>query len=343
MAITNPLRRGAMGIDLGTSNVLIHLADQGIVLREPTVAAVQKIKGVRRVIATGEEARRMIGRATGDIQAIQPLLSGVIADYEVTEIMLRHFVKKVMKDHKLALRPDVVICAPSGITPVERRAVEDVILKAGARNAVLVEEPLAAAIGAGLPIDEPKGVMIVDIGGGTTEVAVISMGSMVVSRNVRIGGMQLDDHIVQYIRREKNVGISPATAEELKIGLGSVYPVQAQSSVTVRGIDADLNLPTTVAVSTQDIYLAIREPVRQIVEVIRSALESAPPELLSDIMNRGVTITGGSSLLLGLDVLIHEGTGLTVNVAEHPLDTVAAGAGKIAGDRKLYRTISAIG
>jgi rod shape-determining protein MreB len=226
---------------------------------------------------------------------------------------------------------------------VERRAVEDVILKAGARNAVLVEEPLAAAIGAGLPIDEPKGVMIVDIGGGTTEVAVISMGSMVVSRNVRIGGMQLDDHIVQYIRREKNVGISPATAEELKIGLGSVYPVQAQSSVTVRGIDADLNLPTTVAVSTQDIYLAIREPVRQIVEVIRSALESAPPELLSDIMNRGVTITGGSSLLLGLDVLIHEGTGLTVNVAEHPLDTVAAGAGKIAGDRKLYRTISAIG
>ena len=336
------IQRGGMAIDLGTANVLVYLADEGIVVREPCVVAVQTVKGIREVVAVGEEAKRMFGRTSGNIKAIRPLHDGVIADCEVTEVMLKYFVRKAIGDRSLfRIKPNVVICVPCGVTQVERRAVEEAILQAGAHDAIIVEEPLAAAIGAGLPVEEPTGVMVVDIGGGTTEVAIISLGGIVSSRSVRMGGNRLDMAIVNYIRRVYNVSIGEYTAEELKMGLGCVYPMQNESRATVRGMDIERHLPTTVEVSSQDIYEALREPVMAIIDAIHQTLEDTPPELSADIMIRGITLTGGGAQLLGLDALIHSETGIPAHVAKNPLDAVVLGAGKIVEDERTMRLIDA--
>ncbi|MBQ6474713.1 MAG: rod shape-determining protein [Clostridia bacterium] len=336
------IARGGMAIDLGTANVLVYMQDQGIVVREPCVVAVQNIKGEREIVAVGEEAKRMIGRTPGNIRAVRPLHDGVIADVEVTEVMLKYFVRKAIGPRSMfRVKPNVVICVPCGVTQVERRAVEEAILQAGAFDALIVEEPLAAAIGADMPVDEPTGVMIVDIGGGTTEVAIISLGGIVASQSIRLGGNRLDQAIMSYIRKTYNVSIGEYTAEELKIGLGSVYPMQNESRATIRGIDVEKHLPTTLEISSEDIYRALREPVRGIIDAIKQTLEDAPPELSSDIMVRGITLTGGGAQLLGLDALIHSETGIPAHVCKDPLDAVVLGAGKIVDDPRTMRLIDA--
>nr|WP_243108460.1 rod shape-determining protein [Maliibacterium massiliense] len=334
------LARGGMAIDLGTANILVYMRDRGIVLREPSVVAVQAEKGERRVVAVGEEAKRMIGRTPGSITAIRPLQDGVIADCEVTEVMLKYLVKKARgKTHLFSTKPNVVICVPCGVTPVERRAVEDAILQAGAHDAMIVEEPLAAAIGAKLPILEPTGTMVVDIGGGTTEVAIVSLGAIVIGKSIRVGGNRLDSAITTFIRKEFNMAIGEQTAEELKIGLGSVYPMQNEAHATIRGIDMESHLPATLQVSSRDIYEALREPAEAIVDVVHQTLEEAPPELSADIMARGITLAGGGALLLGIDALLHSETGIPIHIAENPLDCVVMGAGAIVDDPDLMRAV----
>ncbi len=315
-----------MGIDLGTANTLVHVHGKGILLREPSVVALNL--NSREVLEVGEEAKRMLGRTPAHIVAIRPLRDGVIADFDQTEKMLRYFIDKVNRRRPWS-HPQVVVGIPSGVTEVERRAVLDATKKAGARDAFLIEEPMAAAIGAGLPVSEPTGSMIVDIGGGTTEVAVISLSGIVTSRSIRIAGDEIDEAIISYIRRAYNLSIGDRTAEAVKLNIGSAYPLHEEMSMTVRGRHLISGLPRSTSVSSSEIREAISEPVNQIVEAVKVALESAPPELAADIMDVGIHLAGGGALLRGLDRLIASETGMPVHIADDPLSCVALGAGAV--------------
>jgi rod shape-determining protein MreB len=319
-----------IGIDLGTANVLVHVKGRGIVLREPSVVAKDMNNG--RTLAVGEEARQMLGKTPAHIQAIRPLRDGVIADFEVTEAMLSYFIKKVMRDRSwlsslFRPKPNVVICVPAEITSVEERAVKDAAKLAGAKHVEIIEEPMAAAIGAGLPIDGPSGSMVVDIGGGTTDVAVISLGGIVVSQSIRVAGNKLDEASIRYIRRVYNLMIGERTAEEIKIKIGSAYRLESELAMEIRGRDLINGLPKTVKITSEEIREALAEPVGAIVEAVKSVLEKTPPELAADIIDRGVILTGGGALLRGLDRLLAEVCGIPVIVAEDPLSCVALGTG----------------
>ncbi len=313
-----------IGIDLGTSNTLICVRNKGILIREPSVVAVAVGSGEKRVVAVGNEAKEMIGRTPGSIVAVRPIKDGVIADFGTTAEMLRQFIKKAMASSPLA-RARVMICIPSGVTEVERKAVHDAAVSAGARYVSLIEEPMAAAIGAGVSVTEPRGSMIVDIGGGTTEVAVISLGDIVSSRSIRVAGDMFDDSIVQYIRKTYNVLIGERTAEELKITIGSAAPYEGEGAIDVRGRGLIDGLPKNIEVTSEDIRLALTDPVSQIVENVRLTLEKTPPELAADIMDSGILLTGGGALLRGIDRLLTEKTGMPAHIAEEPTDCVATG------------------
>ncbi len=314
-----------MGIDLGTANTLVYIKGRGIVAREPSVVAIQT--NTKQVLAVGEEAKKMIGRTPGNIVAIRPLKDGVIADFDVTKNMLKYFIKKATK-RRTFFQPRVVVCVPSGVTEVEKRAVEEAAIHAGARDAYLIEEPMAAAIGAGLPVQEATGSMIVDIGGGTTEVAIISLGGIVTSKSIRVGGDELDESIVNFIKKEYSLMIGERTAEEVKITIGSADGNSEISEMEIRGRDMITGLPKTINVSAKEIYEAMKEPIHSILEAIKSTLEKTPPELASDVMEQGIMLTGGGALLEGLDRLIIDETGMPVHIAEEPLDCVAKGTGK---------------
>jgi rod shape-determining protein MreB len=317
-----------IGIDLGTANTLVYVRDRGIVLREPSVVAMQQ--GTRDVLEVGEEAKRMLGRTPGNIIAVRPLKDGVISDFEVTEEMLKRFIKKVHKNKRIfAPRPRVVIAVPSGITEVEKRAVRESAYNAGARLVTLIEEPMAAAIGVGLPVQEAAGNMIVDIGGGTTEVAIISLAGIVFSRSMRVAGDELDESIINYMKRAYNLVIGERTAEEIKIKIGSAYPMEKETSLEVKGRDLVAGLPKTLTITSQEVREALLDPISSIVESIRITLERCPPELSADLVERGVVLAGGGALLRGLDRLIAEETGIPVYVAEDPLSAVAEGTGKV--------------
>jgi rod shape-determining protein MreB len=310
---------------------------KGIVLREPSVVAIQT--NTKQVLAVGEEAKKMIGRTPGHIVAIRPLKDGVIADFDITQNMLKYFIRKAIQK-KTIFQPRVVICVPSGVTEVEKRAVEEATIHAGAREAYLIEEPMAAAIGAGLPVHEATGSMIVDIGGGTAEVAVISLGGIVTSRSIRIAGDELDESIVYYIKKEYNLMIGERTAEEVKISIGSADIKEKETKMSIRGRDLISGLPNTIEISSSEIYEATKEPVNNIVEAIKFTLEKTPPELASDIMEQGITLSGGGALLDGIDRLISRETGMPVYIAENPLDCVALGAGKTLGSIDVLKRTS---
>jgi rod shape-determining protein MreB len=314
-----------MGIDLGTASTLVYVKGKGILLREPSVVAIDK--NTNYVLAVGEDAKKMIGRTPANIVAIRPLRNGVIADFEITQEMIRHFIRKVRQDRTL-VRPRVVIGVPSGITGVEKRAVKEAAEQAGAREVFLIEEPMAAAIGAEIPVHEAAGSMIVDIGGGTTEVAVIYLGGMVISNSLRVAGDAMDEAIVQYIKRKYNLTIGERTAEEVKIRIGSIYPQEKEESMEVKGRSLKTGLPETVEIVSDEIRGALSDTVRMIIEMVKSTLEQTPPELSADIIERGIVLAGGSSLLRGLDKLMSEETGLPVHVAEDPLTCVVKGTGK---------------
>jgi rod shape-determining protein MreB len=313
-----------MAIDLGTANTLVYVRGRGIVLNEPSVVAVNVRDG--RPLAVGAAAKRMIGRTPSHIQAIRPLKDGVIADFEVCERMLRYFIHRV-HERRFAVKPLVIICVPSGITGVERRAVREAAESAGARETYIIEEPMAAAIGAGLPIHEPSGNMIVDIGGGTTEVAVISLGGIVTSQSVRIGGDELDESIMSFVKKEYSLALGERTAEEIKIALGSAYPLEEELHAEIRGRDLVTGLPKTVVTSTEEIRKAIEEPLAAIVDAVKVSLDKTPPELAADIMEQGVVLTGGGALLHGLDRRLASETGMKIVVAKNPLQSVAIGSG----------------
>jgi len=315
-----------IGIDLGTANTLVYVRDRGIVLREPSVVAIKA--GSKRVLAVGDEAKRMLGRTPGDIIAVRPLKDGVIADFEITEAMLKAFIQKVSNPRRLR-RPRIVIAVPTGITEVEKRAVKDSAINAGARDVYLMEEPMAAAIGVGLPVQEAAGNMIVDIGGGTTEVAIISLGGIVFCRSVRVAGDELDESIINYMRRAYNLMIGERTAEDIKIKIGSAYAVEKETTMEVKGRDLVAGLPKTLTITSQEVREAMAEPVQVIVESIRITLERCPPELSADLVERGIVLAGGGALLRGLDKMLAEETGLPVHVAEDPLSAVAEGTGKV--------------
>ena len=326
-----------MGIDLGTATTLVYLKNQGIVLCEPSVVAIQA--GTSNVIAVGEEAKRMLGRTPGNIIAIRPMRHGVITDFEISEAMLRYFIKKVNKAKPL-VRPRIVIAIPSGITEVEKRAVKDSALHAGAREVYMIEEPMAAAIGVGLPIQEPSGNMIIDIGGGTTEMAVISLAGVVFSKSLRVGGDEMDEAIVNYLKKNYNLMIGERTAEEIKIKIGSVYPLEEELKMEVKGRDLVAGLPKTVTVSSEEIREAMAEPIAQILEAVRITLERTPPELSSDLIEKGIMLAGGGSLLRGIDKLISEETGLPVHIAEDPMTAVALGTGKVLSEIKYLKKVT---
>jgi len=331
-----------LAIDLGTANTLVYVKGKGIVSNEPSVVAVHKdTRGVKKVIAVGEEAKKMLGRTPGNIVAIRPLKDGVIADFEITEAMLKYFIQKIHNKKSYA-RPRIVISVPSGITPVEKRAVKESAESAGAREVYLIEEPMAAAIGVGLPITEPNGNMIVDIGGGTTEVAVISLAGIVYCNSVRVAGDKIDEAIIQYVKRKYNLLIGERTAELIKITIGSAYPFQNEEELTteVKGRDLVGGIPKTLEISSKEIREAIAEPVNAIIEAVRIALERTPPELASDIVDKGIVISGGGALLKNLDLLIKEVTRLPVIIAENPLTAVVEGAGKALDEMGLLREIA---
>jgi len=314
-----------LGIDLGTANIVVYLRGKGIVLREPSVVAISTKN--KKVLAIGEEARLMLGRTPGHIVAIRPMSDGVIADYTTTEKMLEHLIAKVCGRRRF-LKPRVLVCVPSGVTNVERRAVIQAAREAGAGEAYTIEEPMAAAIGAGLPISMPGGNMVVDIGGGTTDVAVISLEGIVISRSVRVGGNKMDEVIMRYIRSQYNLMIGDRTAEEIKIKVGSAYPLEKELEMEVRGRDLIAGLPKTIRVTSEEIREALQEPVNAIVERVRSVLEETPPELAADIIERGITLTGGGALLRGIDKLLESVTNIRVQVADDPLSCVAIGTGR---------------
>ena len=326
-----------IGIDLGTANTLVYVKGRGIVLEEPSVVAVEKDSG--KVLAVGTEAKRMIGRTPGNIVAIRPLKDGVIADFQVTEIMIRKLIERAHK-RRFAVRPRVVVCVPSGVTAVEKRAVYEATLSAVAREAHLMEEPMAAAIGAGLPIQEPTGNMIVDIGGGTTEVAVISLGGIVTSISVRVGGDEFDEAIIAHVKKEYNVMIGERTAEEIKIEIGSAYRLPEEEDVEVRGRDLLSGLPKNIVLSSEEIRVAVEEPLSQIIAAIKGTLEKTPPELSSDIMDRGIVLTGGGCLLKGLDERLRQETSIPVHITEDPLTCVVIGSGKSLEEIELLKRVS---
>ena len=326
-----------IGIDLGTCTTLVYVKGEGVVLCEPSVVAIQKETG--KPIAVGEEAKRMLGRTPGNIIAIRPMKDGVISDFEVTEAMLRYFINKVHK-RRVLVRPAMVIAIPSGITEVEKRAVKDSAERAGARTVDLIEEPKAAAVGVGLPIEEPAGNMIIDIGGGTTELAVISLGGIVYSLSIRVAGDEMDAAIIEYMRKTYNLLIGERTAEEIKIRIGSAYPLEEELNMDVRGRDLIAGLPKTVTITSIEVREALQEPVRAIVEASKTTLEHTPPELASDLIDRGIVMAGGGSLLRGLDKLIAEETGLPVHIADDPLTAVVLGTGQTLNmSAKLRRQI----
>lgn len=326
-----------MGIDLGTANTLVHIKGKGIVLREPSVVAIKSDTG--DVLAVGDEAKRMIGRTPGSIVAIRPMKDGVIADFDVTQAMLKYFIRKAMNT-KSFVRPRVVVGVPSGVTEVEKRAVIDAAQQAGAREAYLIEEPMAAAIGAGLPVEEATGSMVVDIGGGTTEIAVISLGGIVTSCSIRIGGDEMDSSIIQYIKREYNLLIGERTAEEIKINIGTaiVNPNQ-DKAMDIRGRDLVSGLPKTVRIKSSEICEALSEPVHKIVDAVKGTLEKTPPELAADVMDHGIMMTGGGSLLNSLDKLLSHETGMPVLVSEDALSCVGEGTGRSLENIELLKRV----
>lgn len=326
-----------MGMDLGTANSLVYVKGKGIVIREPSVVAIQKDSG--QVLAVGEEAKRMIGRTPGNIVAIRPLKDGVIADFDVTQSMIKYFINKALRGRTFLVRPRVVVGVPSGVTAVEERAVREAALQAGAREAYLIEEPMAAAIGSGLPVHEPTGNMIVDIGGGTTEVAVISLGGIVTSRSIRIASDEMDEAIINHVKRTYNLMIGERTAEQIKIQIGTAYPIEVTETDEVRGRDLVSGLPKTVQITSVEIYKALSEPVTSIIDAIKATLEHTPPELAADIMDRGIVMAGGGSLLRGLDRLVSEETGMPVHLADEPLLAVAYGAGRVLENIDVLRKV----
>ncbi len=321
-----------LAIDLGTANTLVYVKGKGIALREPSVVTVQKES--KHVLAVGSEAKAMVGRTPENIMAIRPMKDGVIANFEITEAMLRYFIQKV-HNRKTFVRPRMVICVPSGITQVERRAVRDSAENAGAREVYLIEEPMAAAIGVGLPVEEPGGSMVVDIGGGTTEVAVISLAGIVYAQSVRVGGDEMDEAIISYIKRNYNLLIGERTAEEIKIQVGSAYEIGERKTLEIKGRDLVAAIPKTVVITDEEVRESLSEPVSAIVETVRGALERTPPELAADIVDRGIVLAGGGGLLRGIDVLLKEETGLPVTVAEDPLSAVVMGTGKVLDELDL--------
>ena len=326
-----------LGIDLGTANSLVYVKGKGIVLNEPSVVAIKRDSG--EVLEVGEAAKRMVGRTPGNIIAIRPLKDGVIADFDTTQKMLHKFISTAIKGRPF-VSPLVVVCVPSGVTEVEKRAVYDATKSAGARDAIIVEEPMAAAIGAGLPVEEPTGNMIVDIGGGTTEVAIISLGGIVTHRSIRVGGDEIDEAIMAYIKRHYNLMIGERTAEETKKSIGSAYIMEEEQTLDVRGRDLVTGLPKTLTITSTEVHEALAEPVWAIIDAVKSTLERTPPELAADVMDRGIMMTGGGSLLRGLDKLISEETGMPVHIAEEPLACVAIGTGKILENPNLQRLVA---
>ncbi len=327
-----------LAIDLGTANTLINARGEGIVLREPSVVALNS--QTNEVQAVGMEAKQMLGRAPGSIVAIRPMKDGVIAHFEVTEKMIRHFIQKVHNNRKTLVRPRVVIAVPSGITQVEKRAVRDSAESAGAREVFLIDEPMAAAIGVGLPVQDPTGNMIIDIGGGTTEVAIISMSGIVYSKSIRIAGDEMDESIVNYIKRKYNLLVGERTAEEVKISIGSAYPMEKPMTMEVKGRDLVAGIPKTLVISDEEVREALAETFGTIVEAVKIALERTPPELAADIVDKGVVVAGGGSLIKGLDTLLKEATGLPITLAEDPLSAVAMGAGVVLKDSKLLKKVA---
>ncbi len=326
-----------LAIDLGTANTLVFVKGRGIVLREPSVVAVHAES--KKVLAVGHEAKKMLGRTPGSIVALRPMKDGVIANFEYTEAMIRHFFQKV-HNRKTLIKPQVIIAVPSGITQVEKRAVRDSALSAGARYVYLVEEPMAAAIGVGLPIEAPSGNMILDIGGGTTEVAVISLSGIVYSRSVRVAGDELDEAIITYMKRKYNLLIGERMAEDLKIKLGSAYPLAQKKTMEVKGRDLVAGIPRTLIISDEEVREALSEVVAVIVDTVKTALERIPPELAADIVDKGIVMAGGGALLGGLDILLREQTGLPIIVAEDPLSAVAMGVGKTLEHLDLLKQVA---
>jgi rod shape-determining protein MreB and related proteins len=329
-----------LAIDLGTANTLVYVKGRGIVFSEPSVVAVQKdVRGAKRVLAVGKEAKMMVGKTPGNIVAIRPMRDGVIADFEVTREMLRYFIRKA-HNRKTLVRPRIIICVPYGITEVEKRAVRESAISASAREVYLIEEPMAAAIGAGLPITEPSGNMIVDIGGGTTEVAVISLAGLVHCQSVRVAGDKMDAAIMQYLKRKYNLLIGESTAERIKMTIGTAYPTEEVMTMAVKGRDLVAGIPKTIEVNSDEIHDALIEPINTIVNAVRVALERTPPELAADIVDKGIVLTGGGALLKHLDILLREETGLPITIADDPLAAVVLGTGKALDELNLLRQVS---
>jgi len=326
-----------IGIDLGTATTLVYVKGEGVVLREPSVVAVER--GTSKVLAVGDEAKRMLGRTPGNIIAIRPMKDGVITHFEVTEAMLRHFIQKV-RHRRFQLRPRIVIAIPSGITEVEKRAVKESAERAGAREVFLIEEPIAAAIGVGLPIQEPIGNMIIDIGGGTTEIAVISLAGIVFSKSIRIGGDEMDEAVIEYLKKTYNLMVGERTAEDIKINIGSAYPLEEEIPIEVKGRDLVAGLPKTVTITSEEIREALQEPLRAILEATKISLERTPPELSADLIEHGIVMAGGGSLLKGLDRLISGETALPVHIADDPLTAVANGTGKVLNEIRYLKKVT---
>jgi len=326
-----------MGIDLGTATTLVFVKGEGVVLCEPSVVAIER--GTSHVLAVGEEAKRMLGRTPGNIIAIRPMKDGVIADFEITEAMLRYFIKKV-HHRRVLVRPRIVIAIPSGITEVEKRAVKDSAERAGAREVFLIEEPIAAAIGVGLPIQDPIGNMIVDIGGGTTEIAVISLSGTVFSKSIRIGGDEMNEAIIEYLKKTYNLMVGERTSEDIKIKIGSAYPLEEEMSMEVKGRDLVAGLPKTVTITSEEIRESLQEPLRAILECTKMSLERTPPELAADLIDHGIVMAGGGSLLRGLDKLISEETGLPVHIADDPVTAVANGTGRVLSEIQYLKKVT---
>ena len=324
-----------IGMDLGTANILVTLKGKGIILNEPSVVAMDTVTG--KIVATGSEAKEMLGRTPDKIRAVRPMKDGVIADFTATRLLLKNLIQKVCKKYNI-IRLRAVVGVPSGITEVEERAVEEAIIQAGAREVYLIEEPVAAAIGSNMRIEEPSGNMIVDIGGGTTEVAVISLGGTVVSNSLRIAGDEIDEAIINYIKKELNLAIGQTIAENIKINIGSAMPLMTKETMEIRGRDLNTGLPKTIEVNSEQIQEAMSEPVSEIVEMIKATLEKTPPELLSDIMEKGIVIAGGGALIKNLDKLINQETGMPVVIADNPLNAVVRGTGKTLEDLEKLKT-----
>lgn len=325
-----------VGIDLGTANTLCFMRGKGIIMREPSVVAVDKKTDTVRFV--GQEAKDVIGRTPGSIVAVRPLKDGVIADFDITTSMLQIFIKKIFGG-KMFARPQVIICIPSGVTAVERRAVKEAALKAGAKHVSVIEEPMAAAIGAGLPVAEAIGSMVVDIGGGTSEVAVISLGGIVAAKSVRVGGDEFDSSIINYVKKTYNLLIGERTAESIKIQIGSAAPYEGEGSIEIKGRDLADGLPKNISLSAKEVREALRLPLQEVVDAIKTTLERTPPELSSDIIDHGITLTGGGALLRGLDELISGETGMPVHIAENPLDCVAEGTGKVLENINVLKEV----